>query len=389
MNLSRFDARNRVHSPSTVLLFLCCSAAVISAFAQGQSPEPAAGTVIVHSHFGGQIFGFDIDQNGSEGLLTEAQTLSNGNTLNAVETFDQKTGKILQVVTKTTTKDQDVTLGVVNNSAGLVEHDHVTGIYVTSRTYRVLNPLSANKFTGTWTPNLAKDDIINQVSRNQSVPNVAVYAFENGGSNLSFVFNTDVAKNTRGPSVTLTDPVFSFCCSIMAYDTKNNRAVLAGTNGAVGGPPPTIAIADLSKQTVTEFTGVGAGFVNGIAVDSPDGIACTSTELDFSVEFYDLARQTGFVVQLPGANNQIFSGADVEFDPIHKLFFVAQPVSSTARSGSSIQVFDSKGNYLKSINGFNFSNASTVIPVHIALKPSTRSGYVDGPDINQIQSFTY
>jgi hypothetical protein len=41
------------------------------------------------------------------------------------------------------------------------------------------------------------------------------------------------------------------------------------------------------------------------------------------------------------------------------------------------------------MNGFNFSNASAVIPVHIALNPKTRSGYVDGPDGTQIQSFTY
>jgi hypothetical protein len=32
-----------------------------------------------------------------------------------------------------------------------------------------------------------------------------------------------------------------------------------------------------------------------------------------------------------------------------------------------------------------------VIPVHIALNPSNRSGYVDGPDpgVTQLQSFTY
>jgi hypothetical protein len=66
-------------------------------------------------------------------------------------------------------------------------------------------------------------------------------------------------------------------------------------------------------------------------------------------------------------------------------------VSSTAFSGSSIQVFDSKGNFIESINGLSFSNASNVIPVHIALKPSNRTGFVDGPSagVTEIQSFTY
>jgi len=358
--------------------------------AAAQTAAAGPGTVTVHSQFGGQIFGFDIDQNGSEGVLTEAQTLSTGHSLNAVETFDQTTGKIIKVVSKTETLDEDVTLGVVNKSVALVEHDHVKGIYVSRRTYRTLSPLASNQFTGTWTPPLAKIDIILQVSRNQGVPGVGVLAFENGGNNNSFVFSSDVAKNTHGPFITLTNPVFQSGDSpVMAYDSVKNRAVVGASTGAVGGPPPSFAIVDLTTGKVVEFGGVGAGFVNGIAVDSNDGIACATTELDFNVEFYNLAHQTGFAVQIPGATNQLQSGADVAYDPVHKLFFVAQSVSSSAPSGSSIQIFNTKGRFIKSLNGFNFSNAFTVVPVHIALNPKNRSGYVDGPDATQIQSFTY
>jgi hypothetical protein len=76
---------------------------------------------------------------------------------------------------------------------------------------------------------------------------------------------------------------------------------------------------------------------------------------------------------------------------VNKLFLVAQPVSSTAPSGSSIHVYDESGNLVESINGFNFSNAFNVVPAHIALNPSRRIGFVDGPDpgVTQIQSFTY
>jgi len=113
----------------------------------------------------------------------------------------------------------------------------------------------------------------------------------------------------------------------------------------------------------------------------------TTTEIDASVEFYDLKTHSGIIVQLPGSGgNQIFSGADVEFDPVHKLFLVAQPVSSTEQGVSSIQVYDTKGNLVESLNGFNFSNASSVIPVHIALNPAHRSGFVDDPA--GIRSFT-
>ena len=108
------------------------------------------------------------------------------------------------------------------------------------------------------------------------------------------------------------------------------------------------------------------------------------------MEFYNLKTQTGFAEVLPGATGQIQSGSDVEYDPIHKLFFVAQSVSSTG-AGSSIQVYDINGNLVESLNGFNFSNAFNVIGTHIALNPSTRSGYVDGPSsgVTDIQSFTY
>ena len=103
------DTRN----PSTVLRFCAisrrlsfCLAALISLTAVGlaqtnelrpDSPSGPTG-VIVHSQFGGQIFGFDIDQNGTEGLLAEAKSLANGNVLAAVETFDQASGHILNVV---------------------------------------------------------------------------------------------------------------------------------------------------------------------------------------------------------------------------------------------------------------------------------------------------
>jgi hypothetical protein len=108
------------------------------------------------------------------------------------------------------------------------------------------------------------------------------------------------------------------------------------------------------------------------------------------VEFYNLKTQTGFAITLPGATSQIESGSDVEFDPLHKLFFVAQSFSSTA-PGSSIQVYNTQGVLVESLNGFSFSNASNVVFTHIALNPSNRTGYVDGPDsgVTELQSFTY
>jgi hypothetical protein len=361
--------------------------------------QPAgAGSTLVHSKFGGQIFGFDIDQNGTEGVLSESQLLSNGNVLAAVETFDQKTGQILNVVSKTQTQDDFLTLGIAGTGVGLIEREHVTGGFVTKRIYEELNPLSTNKFTGMWTPPLKADEIILGVSRNQGIPTTVILYFINNAQDFdTFVFGSNVAENTFQTAVDLTDPTFMESnLPAVAYDSVTNEAVVASSDSEVGGPPPQIALVDLTTGVVNQFTGIPGPFpfrqgsINGLAVDSEDGIACTTTEVDFRVEFYNLKTQTGFAEVLPGASGQIQSGTDVEYDPIHKLFFVAQSVSSTG-SGSSIQVYNTQGKLVESLNGFNFSNASNVIGTHIALNPGNRSGYVDGPasNVTDIQSFTY
>lgn len=365
---------------------LICSA--LASFGQG-----IGGKVVVHSMFGGQIFGFDIDQNGTEGVLSEAQTLNNGQVLAAVETFDQKTGKILSVVTKTQTTDDFVTMGVVNNSVGLIEHEIEGSLFRVTRKFQVINPLSSNQFTGTWTPPLGSQDIImpGGVSRSQGVPNVAVFVYDNSGQFIPKVFSSNVGANTFGPVVKITDSNnFGSVPPPIAYDSANNQAILGGGPGCFF-CRPVIGVVDLTNAKFSEFTGIGFGFVNGIAVDAVDGIFVTTTEDDATIEFYSLSSQTGFTLQLPNSQGQqIYSGADVEFDPIHKLFFVAQPNSSVS-SGSTIYIYDTQGVLKETLNGFSFSNTFNIIPMHIALNPSKRSGFVDGPDqgVTEIQSFVY
>jgi len=343
------------------------------------------GKVIVHPKFGGGILGFDIDQNGSEGVLAEAQLLSNGKVLSAVETFDQKSGKIIKLVTKTETQDDDVTFGVVGTSAGLIEHEHVgANGFVDKRIYHVLSPLNSNKYTSLWKPSFDANHIITGVSRNQGSATNAFFVYDNSLNNPhNFVLASNVAQNTFGPRVLLNVPQWGYGTPL-AFDTKTNQAVVAQDYGSPT-DQPIVGIVDVTKGRVVTFTGVGFGFVNGIAVDSEDGIFCTTTEIDSNVQFYHLKTKTGFSELLAESEGQLNSGADVEFDPIHKLFLIAQPISTAG--SSSIQVYDVKGNLVESLNGFNFSNAFSVIPVHIALNPSHRSGFVDDPA--GIRSFTY
>jgi hypothetical protein len=395
---TRSIRRSRL-SASDAWAFLILASMLTSGAVFGQSDAPqthppvGAGKVIVHSKFGGQIYGFDIDQSGTEGVLSEGLLQSNGTVLAAVETFSQSSGKILDVVSETQNQDDFLTLGVVGTSVGLINQQVSSGRNLTN-VFDTINPLSSNKFSGKWTPPVGTEHLImpTGVSRSQGVPNVAVFAYDNSGNFIPWVFSSNVAANTFGPVVDITDSLnFGSVPPPIAYDSTTNQAILGGGDGCFGCLPE-IGLVNLTEGTFSEFVGVGFGFVNGMAVDSADGIFATTTEDDAGVEFYHLSTEMGFEVTLPNTGEQqIFSGADVEFDPIHKLFLVAQPVSSSSSNGSTIYTYNIDGELIETLNGFSFSNTFNVVPMHIALHPSQRSGYVDGPDagVTEIQFFTY
>ena len=106
------------------------------AFAAGDSfggefePNPNAGPgdVIVRGKFGGNIFGFEVDPNGTEGLLCEAVGNPDGTVTAAVETFNQATGRIIRVLSKSASQDDFIAWSVAG-SIGLYEREHVKGIF--------------------------------------------------------------------------------------------------------------------------------------------------------------------------------------------------------------------------------------------------------------------
>src|ERR1700687_3546130 len=81
-----------------VLLGLFCLTATVGAMSQtdsGSRQPIGPGKIVAHTALGGFILGYDIDQTGTEGILSEALTLNDGHANVAVETFDQKTGKLI------------------------------------------------------------------------------------------------------------------------------------------------------------------------------------------------------------------------------------------------------------------------------------------------------
>ena len=366
-----------------VLAIALCSVAGLAAAQTAPTRSPKGpGKIVVHPKFGGQISGYDIDQNGTEGVLAEQKTLANGDTLSAVETFDQGTGKILKVIRKGVTQfDDDIVIGIVGTSTGIVLHEHAVA-HGTVRTYHLISPLDANKYTGIWQPpHYDSNDIVSGVSHNQGATEAAFFVLHDVYPGTTyFAFEEDMQKQTFGKEITMTSPDFEpFTPVAFAFDVKTNAGVLAeaqGCNYCV----MQVGLVNLDTGNFDEFQGLGKG-LQGLAVDSDDGVACTTSADTASVQFYDLKTQTGIIEDLPGGVGQAQSGFDVEYDPIHKLFLVFQPDGPGEHN--FMQVYDPKGNLVDSIDFGPYNHFGG----YIALQPKQRSGFLgEGPIL---RSFTY
>ena len=358
-------------------------------------PNPAAGSgsVIVTPKFGGAILGYDIDRNGTEGLLSEYVALSGGESLVATETFSQKTGAILKIVAKENkTTDDYVTQGIFG-SVGLDLFQHAGQNH-----FLTINPLDGGRFTGKWTPPIKPNYQLWTTSVSQGTPNVAAYqsSFDSG---LTYVFSSNIADNTFGRQISLKPiiDVDEFFHPQIALDSSTNQAVLADSQGC---PEPdcvsSIALVDLATGKISKFSdNLGIGTVNGLAVDSETGIACTTTLIDGGVEFYDLAKHTGFEVQIANFDGTALdAGLEVEFDPIHHFFLIAQWSSNGGNVNDpqpQVYVYDEKGNVKETIA---LPMRIPISPDRIALNPGKRVGFIQAivEPINEgleLQSFTY
>ena len=383
-------------STAVVALFLCSASLICASDHPGfeVNPNDEAGDVIVRGRLGGLIFGFEIDPNGTEGLLCEAVSHPDSTVSARVETFDQATGRIIRALDRSESQDDFVALGVAG-SVGLVEREHVQDVFHVRRTFATINPLANNMINGRWTPPINSKQIVNQVKPAfDGTPNVAVYALSVSTTVNPVIFSSNLADNTFGPIIDITDPDFTQeAPPVIACDPTGNQAILGHDKPSPFILPPVIGLVDLTTGSFVKQTGLGLGVINGIAVDSEDGILCTDTSFDSAVQFYNLSDFSGVSVFLPGHDPQTStaSGGDIEFDPINKLFLVAQAFSDgQLNNGSSIHVFDLTGNLVESIDGLNFQGGDNVFPVHITLNPSNRTGFVNGPDLTTaIQSFSY
>ncbi len=353
---------------------------------------------VLNTKDGGQIFGFDIDQNGDDGVLASAQTIDGqGDERVSVQTFDQNTGKITRTFAKYQGKRNEYGVdGIFTGDTALITH-YVTpdGSIFAKRKYEVMNPVTAQKITGDWTPPLKDIDVL-QTAENQDDLTGVAFAIELKKQDRPALLVSDVAANTFTKVIHLDPNLFGLANGphLGQYKAANQAVIaLSPDAGTVHGLPPVNVLIDLNNGSTKQFNGYNngafhAGGVNGLAVDPDTGIAATTTELNAQVEFYDLAKETGIAaVQLPCTQDtdQLNSGSNIAADPVNKLFLVTETYYCGTNQNSAIVVYDEAGNFIEAITGFHFAIGEPAP----AINPAKRMGWAFGPGVNQLQQFFY
>jgi hypothetical protein len=352
--------------------------------------RPVGPGATLTAKFGGPIFGWSINENGTDGVLTQVSSLNDPYT-SYVETFDQTTAKVVKVVRKEnsgTDGNHELAVdAILANDVALIddERDDLKTL-LRHDVYYTMAPVTGNKITGTWTRPPGKDFLIYDIADQQTDPDTVIAATKLDGTITrppTFeVVVTNVASNKIGhvlyaPRLDgVNYPYF------VAEDTTTHHAYVPAANYH----SKTVFI-DFNVRTgavSNRFTAPAfSGPVQGIAIDPATHMMCTTTGATYSVQMYDLTtRKQTFVGQIPNAGGEGQAGTLIAADPINHLFLVEQP--NSLRGGSEIYVYDEKGNVLESLTGFAFGT-----PGGIQVVAKTRSGYVPGPNANQLTSFTY
>lgn len=353
---------------------------------------------VLTSKDGGQIYGFDINQFGDDGVIATAQNSADGY-LVSVETFDQNTGKIVKsFAIEDGPRDSYSVDAIFAGDVALITHYIVPkDSFFARRKYAVMDPVTASAFTGDWTPPLKSIDVL-MSSRDQASSKSVLYAIELKHNSDPVLLVSDVAANTFSNVIHLDPNQFALnAVPQLGQYTAANAAYIAYSpdGGAVGGQPPRNALIDFDTGKVTGFNGYNngafhAGYVNGAAVDPNTGVAATATELNAQVEFYDLKKKRGITfAQLPctGNTDQLLSGSGIAVDPVNKLFLVTEQNYCDGSQGSAIVVYNERGKLVETITGFKFFIGEPA-PV---LNPSKRMGWAyGGPNgSSQVQQFFY
>lgn len=346
---------------------------------------PADGGVVTGVGAGG----FGINGHGTDGFITSNRQEASGEIMSSLEAFDQTTNAITAtIVTKTGEQLFAAPFGIYGNDIGLFGIGRSTS-------FAALNTVS-NGNISRWTPPLTR--ITNSAANEDNGIGFFIAlkpSFFIG--NTYRVFTSDIANNTFGPLIDVTNALHAFLPEYMgiAEDTSTNTGwLVGGSNFLITCAPPTIVAVDLDSGDVSSFAGVGGGNGQAVAIDSVTGKAAVPTDCGNIVGIYDVSSRTATAsLKLPG-DGFLNSGTYTVADPLHHLFLMAQPVPPDVdvnnNSLSSIYVLDEQGNILTQYRRFSMFNLFFSFQANsLQINPSTRTGYTIGLEGAQLEPFKY
>jgi hypothetical protein len=337
--------------------------------------------------------GFAVSASAAVGFVTSNQVTAAGQDLGSVETFDQRSNAIVA-----TTVSSSHTYGTPSGGCPGIFDGNV-GVYedstAKSDVFRVLDPVSARKPTGTWTPPGAVSGAIVCPAPNQATPDTAVITGEGGAKPTYEVMTSDIAANTFSAPVSLAPALASFGLSSLGgfdQDTATGQAVAAVDDFDNFNGPSTIITADLSSHALASFPAVTSSEAMGLALDSATNVAVCPGLGSAGVGIYDLATQSGTFLTLGGGpyEHPAIDQAHAEFavQEISSPDFFAPDPNNNAMSSMIIANEDGTG--IQRIEKFNFLNIFlSNLGSYVQLNPATRSGYTLGPGGSQLYPFSY
>lgn len=344
---------------------------------------------------GGVQNGFGVRQKGTDGFITSGQQTASGSILTSLDTFDQTSNQIVKTVSSAS-NSLYFTPGmssIFGDDVGLIGLQDTATF---NSTYNVLNPVAAGMIGSAWTPPAAINNLfLSEAAENSATDIGAFYGYDpNGAPKDNYrVFTSDIVNNTFSPIYDVSGPLqnegFPNAWGF-AENTTTNQGVLLAEDFFANCGAPTLVTVDLTNGAVGSFTGSGAGFPYGIAIDSTTNKAAVPTLCDGGLTIYNLASKTGTEVILPGG----FNGFYMENDPKHRQFLVAQTTApnfgSNNNSLSRVLVYDESGNLLKTKEQFDLFGAFLPIQAHyLQANPDRHSGYLIGPLAQQLEPFNY
>jgi hypothetical protein len=343
---------------------------------------------------GGYVnFGFGIDTGGTDAFITSNQVNALGQTVSSVELFDQQRGvitKIPELLTGTSFETWGWGGAYGGDNALIAAQSGGS-----SMAYQRFHPLSKGAWIY-WTPTIPATMTFQASSIPNPYSTMGIFlTYDSTGTapDNERLYTQDLANGKVSPFYDISKPLVARGYHVPlvggdAFDDKTNEAFVAfGEAGSACGAS-TIVNVNLTTAAVGAFAGA-SGLPLSFTIDPESGDILETTQCQGGFGIYDVATHAGRQFQLPGGSDGVYTAVDSS-----RGFFIAQVTGADLGTNnnalSTIQEYDSKGRLLKTLERFELFDTELATNIYnLQLNPPAKTGYIVGPQQQQLEPFDY